>query len=274
MAAASDAPALVGVGSERDLPLVELAAQEAAAFGHPLQLIHTFDWGAAFAAESVAGTHDAAAELLDRAVEVAREVEETLTVGHEIAEGSRVQPLIRRSETAFLVAVGDSGMSTRQPGCALPADTPAVQLVTQAGCPVLVARHEPPTKGPVLVGVDGSVGSRQALKWAFDCAIRRTGRLVAVRVVERGYDDTPAILADTVAEIGGPEPGVPVECHTIRGAPGDVLVEQSRSAQLVVVAARGQQPGRGMIGATCQTLLYHSPTPTVVVRGVPPAESP
>ncbi|WP_019871409.1 universal stress protein [Salinispora oceanensis] len=274
MAAANDAPVLVGVGSERDLPLVELAAREAAAFEHPLQLIHTFDWGAAFAAESVVGTHDEAAELLDRAVKVARAVEETLPVGHEIAEGSRVQPLIRRSETAFLVAVGDSGMSTRQLGCSLPADTPAVQLVTQAGCPVLVTRREPPIKGPVLVGVDGSVSSRQALKWAFDCAVRRSGRLVAVRVVEHGHDDAPAILADAVAEVGGPEPGVPVECHTIPGAPGDVLVEQSRSAQLVVIAARGQQPGRGMIGSACQAMLYHSPTPTVVVRGLAPADSP
>lgn len=274
MAAANDAPVLVAVGSERDLPLVELAAREAAAFEHPLQLIHTFDWGAAFEAESVAGTHDAAVELLDHAVKVAREVEETLPVGHEIAEGSRVQPLIRRSETAFLVAVGDSGMSTKQLGCPIPADTPAVQVVTQAGCPVLVARREPPAKGPVLVGVDGSVASQQALKWAFDCAVRRAGRLVAVRVVERGQDDAPEILADTVAAVGGAEPGVPVECHTIRGAPGDVLVEQSRSAQLVVMAARGQQPGRGMIGSACQAMLYHSPTPTVVVRGLAPAESP
>ncbi|WP_018721690.1 universal stress protein [Salinispora fenicalii] len=274
MAAASDAPVLAAIGSERDLPLVDLAAREAAAFGHPLRLIHTFDWGAAFKAPSIAGTHDAAAELLDRAAKVAQKIDETLSVREDIAEGSTVETLIRKSETAFLIAVGDSGMSTREPGCSIPADTPVVQVVARAGCPVLVARQDTPPKGPVLVGVDGSVGSRQALKWAFDCAVRRAGRLVAVRVVERGHDDAPEILAEVVTQVGGPEPAVPVECHTIRGAPGDVLVEQSRSAQLVVVAARGHQPGRGMIGSACQAVLYHSPTPMVVVRGLAPAESP
>ncbi|WP_018253411.1 universal stress protein [Salinispora mooreana] len=274
MAAASDAPVLAAVGSEQDLPLVDLAAREAVAFGHPLRLIHTFDWGAAFKAPSIAGTHDEAARLLDRATKIAREVDETLSVRDDITEGSTVETLIRVSETAFLIAVGDSGMSTRELGCFIPADTPAVQVVARAGCPVLVVRHDTPSKGPVLVGVDGSVGSRQALKWAFDCAVRRAGRLVAVRAVEQGHDDAPEILAEVVADVGGPEPAVPVECHTIRGAPGDVLVEQSRSAQLVVVAARGHQPGRGMIGSACQAVLYHSPTPMVVVRGLAPAESP
>ncbi|WP_038842133.1 universal stress protein [Salinispora arenicola] len=274
MTAASDAPVLVGVGSEQDLPLVRLAAQEAAAFGRPLRLMHSFDWGEAFKAPSIAGPHDAAQDLLDRAVELAGKVDESLPVRDEIAEGSTVETLIRRSEAAFLVAVGDSGMSTRQPGCANPAETPAVQVAARAGCPVLVARRDPPPEGPVLVGVDGSTGSRQALRWAFDCAVRRAGRLVALRVVDRGHDENPEILAEIVASVADRQPAVPVECHTIRGTPGDVLVEQSRSAQVVVLAARGHQPGRGMIGSAVQSVLYHSPTPVIVVRGITPADSP
>jgi nucleotide-binding universal stress UspA family protein len=43
----------------------------------------------------------------------------------------------------------------------------------------------------------------------------------------------------------------------VRGDPGTVLVEQSRSAQLAVVGARGEEPWRGMLGEVSQRLLYH-----------------
>ncbi|NJP33398.1 universal stress protein [Micromonospora thermarum] len=274
MTAVTDAPVLAGVGSERNLPLVRMAAGEAVGHERPLRLLHAFDWGAALAAPSVAGPHDAAEELLARATEVAKDVDENLPVSGEISEEPTVDMLVRRSDTAFLVAVGDSGMSTR-PGSCVPADAPAVQVAARAGCPVLVGRRDPPPEGPVLVGVDGSPDSRKALAWAFDCAARREARLVAVRVAEPGCaDDDPAVLTGIVARIGERWPAVPVECHTIRGYPGAVLVEQTRSAQLGVVAARADQPGRGMLGSVSQTLVYHSPAPVIVVRGLAPTEGP
>ncbi|MGN9776489.1 universal stress protein [Micromonospora sp. H33] len=273
MAAVTDAPVLAGVGSERNLPLVRLAAREAAAYGRPLRLLHAFDWGAALTAPSVAGQHDATEELLARATEVAKDVDETLPVSGEISEEPAVEALVRRSETCFLVAVGDSGMSTN-PGSCVPAEAPAVRIAARAGCPVLVGRRDPPSEGPVLVGVDGSIDSRKALAWAFEYAARREVRLVAVRVAEPGADDDPAVLTGIVARVGERRPTVPVECHTIRGDPGAVLVEQSRSAQLAVVAARGNQPGRGMLGSVSQSVLYHSPAPVIVVRGLAPADGP
>ncbi len=270
MAAATDAPVLAGVGSERNLPLVRLAAQEAAAHERPLRLLHAFDWAAALAAPSVAGPHDAAEELLARATEIAKDVDETLPVSGEITEGPVVDMLVRQSDAAFLVVIGDGGMSG-DPGW-VPADSVPVQVAARAGCPVLVDRRDPPPDGPVLVGVDGSDDSRQALAWAVDCAARRGARLVAVRVVEPGADDDPAVLGDIVARAA--LPSVAVECHTVRGNPGQVLVEQSRSTQVTVVAARGDQPNRGMLGSVCQKVLYRAPAPVIVVRGVVAAEDP
>ncbi|RKN38395.1 universal stress protein [Micromonospora endolithica] len=277
MAAADDAAVLVGIGSERDLPVVRLAAQEAAGHERPLRLLHAFDWTAAFGGPSVAGSRTDAEGLISRAAAVANEVEPALPVSGEIVEGAPVVVLIRRSEAAFLVAVGDGGMAN----CAtcVPADAPAVQLAARAGSPVLVVRRDPPPQGPVLVGVDGTDSSRQALGWAFDCARRRGARLLAVRVVEPGGPDgrhgpgapggadDPDLLEDIVAEYRTRFPSVSTECHTIQGAPGTVLVEQSASAQLVLIAARGDEPARGMLGAVSQTLLYHAPSPVVVVRG-------
>ncbi|MGN9809869.1 universal stress protein [Micromonospora sp. BQ11] len=265
MAAPTDA-VLVGVGSERNLPLVRLAAQEAAAHARPLHLLHAFNWAGALEAPSVAGPRAEAEDLIARAAAVANEVEPALPVSGEIVEGGPVPALVRRSEAAFLVAVGDSGMTT----CAtcVSTDAPAVQLAARAGSPVLVARSDPPPQGPVLVGVDGSASSQRALAWAYDCAARREARLLVVRVAEADDSDDPGLLAGIVARCAERHPEVSAECHTIRGDPGTVLVEQSRSAQLSLVAARGDDPWRGMLGAVSQSLLYHAPSPVIVVRGI------
>jgi nucleotide-binding universal stress UspA family protein len=271
MAAPTHGAVVVGVGAEdEDLQLVRLAAAEAAAHGRSLHLLHAFNWAAALEAPSVAGPRAAAEELLERAGRVAAQVEPGVPVSGEIVEGSPVDALIRSSGSAFLVALGDGGMAGC--GACVPADAPAVQVAARAGCPVLVGRPDPPPPGPVLVGVDGSESSRTALEFALAHAARRGARLLAVRVVEPGHPDTGAdVLADVVARYGPRHPGVPTECHTVRGDPGAVLVEQSRSAQLAVAGARGDEPWRGMLGEVSQSLLYHSPAPVIVVRGLPPA---
>ncbi|MEV4464385.1 universal stress protein [Micromonospora echinofusca] len=267
MAAPTDAAVLVGLGTERNLPVVRLAAQEAAAHGRPLCLLHAFDWAAALEAPSVAGPRADAEELISQATQVANEVEPALPVSGEIVEGALVPTLVRRSESAFLLAVGDGGMATS--GECVSVDAPAVQLAARAGCPVLVVRRDPPPQGPVLVGVDGSDSSLAALEWAFECAAGREARLLAVRVVEpEDGDEDAGQLVGMVARSAHRFPSVATECHTIRGDPGTVLVEQSRSAQVVLVASRGDEPWRGMLGAVSQALLYHSPAPLIVVRGL------
>ncbi|MEU7587473.1 universal stress protein [Micromonospora sp. NPDC049230] len=272
MAAPADAAVLVGIGSVLDLPVVEQAAQEAAGHGRPLHLLHMFDWQAAFAADTVAAPRDRAEELLTRAAQLAHQAEPELTVGSEIVESGMLATLIRRSETAFLLAVGDSGMAGS--GQCVPAETPAVQLAARAGCPLLVVRREPPPQGPVLVGVDGSPSSHLALRWAVECAARRDTRLLALRVVEQD-EDTDAVteqLVEALAQHTCRNGSVPTECRVVRGDPGQVLIETSRTSQLALVAARGDEPGRAMLGAVAQSLLYHSPAPVVVVRGL--AEAP
>ncbi|MEU4474352.1 universal stress protein [Micromonospora sp. NPDC023888] len=268
MAVPADAAVLVGLGSELDLPVVEQAAQEAAGHGRPLHLLHTFDWHAAFAADSVAAPRDRAEELLTRAAQLAHQAEPGLTVGSEIVESAMLATLIRRSETAFLLAVGDSGMAGS--GQCVPAETSAVQLAARAGCPLLVVRREPPPQGPVLVGVDGSPSSHLALQWAVECAARRDARLLALRVVEQD-EDTDAVaeqLSEAVARHAGRNGSVPIECRVVRGEPGQVLIDTSRASQVALVAARGDEPGRAMLGAVAQSLLYHSPAPVIVVRGL------
>ncbi|MEU4567611.1 universal stress protein [Micromonospora sp. NPDC023956] len=268
MSAAADAPVVVGVsGTEQSLPVVRLAAREAAEHGRPLHVLHAFNWEAALAAPSVAGARAEAERAIDRAVEVANEVAPGLPVDARVVEGTAVGALLRRSESALLVVVGDGGMATRD---CVPPDAAAVQVASRAGCPTLVARLGPPPVGPVLVGLDGSPTSRSALDFALDCAARHGGRLRAVRVIDPDDDGTRPgqDVADLLAERGGQHPTVAAEAEVVRGDPGQVLIDESRTARLVVVGTRGDQPWRGLLGAVSQSLLYHAPAPVMFVRRV------
>ncbi|WP_341719798.1 universal stress protein [Micromonospora sp. FIMYZ51] len=274
MTSASDRPVLAGVGPEDATTVAGIAARVAAAHGRGLHLLHAFNW-AAMQAPAVSASRTDAEELIAQATAAVRQIEPALAVTTEIAEGSAVANLVRRSAAAFLVAIGDGGMSHCQ-RC-IPADSPAVQVAARAERPVLVIRREPPPRGPVLVGVDGSATSEIALTWALACAAGQGARLLAVRVVEPDGDVASAgdQLRELVSRCAADRSDVAIECHAVCGDPGEVLVDQSRSAQLAVVAARGDEPLRGMLGAVSQALLYHSPAPVIVVRGVsgPPDES-
>lgn len=268
MAAAADAPVVAGVsGSEQSLSVVRVAAREAAEHGRPLHVVHAFNWEAALAAPSVAEARDAAERVIDRAVTVAGEVAPDVPVDGRVIEGTAVDALLRRAETAFLVVVGDGGMTARD--CVSP-EAAAVQVAARAGCTVLVARLAPPPVGPVLVGLDGSPVARCVLDFALDCAARNDGRLRAVRVVEPGDDPEAAEqeVADLLAERCPRHPTVTVEPLVLPGDPGTTLVQQAGSARLAVAGTRGDEPERGMLGAVSQALLYHAPAPVALIRAV------
>ncbi|MEV0005786.1 universal stress protein [Micromonospora sp. NPDC050980] len=270
MAAPSDGAVVVGVGrSAQALSVVHTAADEAAAHHRPLRLLHAFNWAPTGGPAPAGGTRVDAESVLEQAGRLVADAAPDVPVSGEIVEGSPVEALLRAADTAFLVALGDGGSSTC-PTC-VPADAPAVELASRAGCPVLVGRSEPAPPGPLLVGYDGSPGSPATLAYAFDCAERRGARLLAVRVVEpdrRDGDD--GVLEQAVHRHAVRHPRVTADCQTVCGDPRTVLLDRSRSAQLAVVGARGDGPVRSSLGEVSQALLYHSPAPLIVVRGLDP----
>ncbi|MCX5193040.1 universal stress protein [Streptomyces sp. NBC_00249] len=140
----------------------------------------------------------------------------------------------------------------------------------------------------IVVGVDGSNHSKEALRWAVAQAKATGGRVHAVMSWEWNTNpfavgtggeeelvtaETAARrkLSDTVAEAVGTSPGVPVFRRVEQGSPGQVLVEASQEAELTVVGTRGYGGIKGaLLGSVSQQVVQYAASTVVVVRdGVP-----
>jgi nucleotide-binding universal stress UspA family protein len=76
------------------------------------------------------------------------------------------------------------------------------------------------------------------------------------------------LLSEALAGRQERYPGVVVEHRVVHGGTREALIEASRSAQLVVVGARGRGGFAGLLlGSVSQALLHHAHGPVAVVRG-------
>lgn len=133
----------------------------------------------------------------------------------------------------------------------------------------------------VVVGVDGSDGSRDALRWA-----ARHARLIGAEVHAVTGWDVPAtifvtptyhgsdyqrearsVLEATVEETLGKEPDVPVELRLVQDRAALALTREAKDAELLVVGSQGRAGLPGMhLGSVANYVVHHAPCPVVVVR--------
>jgi nucleotide-binding universal stress UspA family protein len=159
-------------------------------------------------------------------------------------------------------------------------------LVVDRGGTVVVST---PTTDPVsdgtriVVGVDGSPHSEEALRWALGQA-RLTGRPVdAVRAwripvgygVEAGgplllHDwegHAAGSLRDTVASVVEPADVDRVSQRVVKGHPAAVLLDAAVDAALLVVGNRGRGGSTGMLlGSVSRHVIARATCPVVVIR--------
>lgn len=143
----------------------------------------------------------------------------------------------------------------------------------------------------VVVGVDGSLGSLVALRWAAQEAVGLDAELLAVHAYHPAPDarscewpvctpDHPAEqaqarIAGVVRQALAGEPARPAIRILVRaGEAGPILAEAAHHARMLVVGSRGH--GRlvgallGSVGAYCQR---HARCPVVVIPTPPEAQA-
>ncbi|MFF8196184.1 universal stress protein [Streptomyces bobili] len=286
---------IVGVdGSAAGLAAVEAAAREAQSRGAGLRVVHAFVWpamhvplGPSSLGPPEGGIRNMAERLLAEAVERARAVAPEVEVGHALVTGEPLTVLEAQSRSAELVVVGSRGMGGF---VGLLAGSTAVHLAAHGRCPLLVVREQPAADGPIVLGVDGSAAGESAVDFAFAEAALRNAPLLALHAwttwnaplpppqdASAPYANPPGALAgeeerllyEALAGHREKYPDVVVEHRTVHGRTREALIEASRSAQLVVVGARGRGGFAGLLlGSVSQAVLHHAHCPVAVVRGV------
>ena len=137
----------------------------------------------------------------------------------------------------------------------------------------------------IVVGVDGSAGSRRALTWAAAEAASHGSDLVVVNVwehtllppagsvsVSEHYVPDPSQrtaddLLQVIKEELGEEPPVLVQPLAKQGRPAKVLIEESAEADLLVVGPRGHGGFAGLVlGSVSQHVAAYAKCPVTVVR--------
>jgi nucleotide-binding universal stress UspA family protein len=139
----------------------------------------------------------------------------------------------------------------------------------------------------IVVGVDGSASSREALEWAVKHAALEHAPLTVIAVHEvaaSAWTGSPIVFPEdrpaeqqaqqaaqeavnkAVSALGGPGP----DSVTVRGVSGQaaqLLIEASAHADLVVVGSRGAGGFANLLtGSTSSKVVNHAACPVVVVR--------
>ncbi|WP_182903934.1 universal stress protein [Microbispora sp. H10830] len=283
---------VVGVdGSAQALCAVDWAAAEAGSRRLPLRIVHIavrWEYNVAIREPGLEAPRPEAAglEVLRIAEDRARTFA-SVDVGCRLGIGPISATLLQEAADAALLVLGSHGTGgfTR-----LLLGSVSRQIAEHAACPVVVVPEKPdigPGRSGIVVGVDGSEASVDAVGFAFEEASLRSVGLRAVHawahpaypreVRPVRYDMTAVeregarLLSESLAGWKAKYPDVPVAEEVIEGVPASVLVEASSAAELLVVGARGRGGfAKLRLGSVSHAVLHHAEGPVAVVRSLHP----
>ena len=228
-------------------------------------------------AEAEAKAHRALAETVDAALPADR----VKLVKLRVSTRDPAAALLQQAGRAELLVVGPHGHGGIS-GLLLGSVTEHV--LSRATCPVAVVhprRH--PETGRIIVGLDGSDCSRQALEWALHQAAITEAQVEAVLAWEwhpqYGYGlplfGAPVdvqqrwaenLLAQETGKLAAAEAARLIG-HVERGNAAAVLVAASADADMIVVGNHGAGTAVSrLLGSVSQKVARHAQVPVVVVH--------
>lgn len=140
----------------------------------------------------------------------------------------------------------------------------------------------------IVVGVDGSGHSQDALRWGAHLAAIYGAQLDAVTAWEYpasyGWAAVPQdwnpgkdmqeVLQDTVHKVFGDQPPAGLTLHVGEGSAAKVLIDAAAGATMLVVGSRGHGGFAGLLlGSVSGNVAEHATCPVLIIHGdeLPPA---
>jgi nucleotide-binding universal stress UspA family protein len=163
-----------------------------------------------------------------------------------------------------------------------------MSVVHRAHVPVIVVPANPDRTGDtmkkIVVGVDGSTESLQALEWAYNEASVSGAELTAVHGWLYPYDgprtsvseprtqmqlDAMEELKSSLESLGPRLTGGTTHVHArlTEQSPAEALLDEGNDADLIVVGSRGRGAFRAaLVGSVSRTVAQHAQCPVAIIR--------
>jgi nucleotide-binding universal stress UspA family protein len=280
------APVVAGVdAAESNVSALKWSADQAAGSGTSLRLVYVINKSLLDSPYYSQSDLDRfVSTLMSKARAVAEEDHPDLEVHSDVVRGFPRSQLVETSRDASMLVVGRRGTGTFGE---LLLGSVAMSVATHSRVPTAVIPHLWDQKtfsaDPLVIGVDENGASDEALAFAFEMARQRDVPLHAVQVVPAGAeflrmqpavaeppdDHAKAVGALEAATAGWQEkyPDVRLTCRPEWGHPVRALVDESVSAQMVILG--GSRQGRlsaPLLGSVQHGVLHHAHCPVVVVH--------
>jgi nucleotide-binding universal stress UspA family protein len=288
------APIVVGLDeSPSSRSALDWAVAEAARRRLPLRLVHAVEWQPYGAVPGGPKTDrgDRHEEILIQAGEHVQATAPGIDTTAETIDGGAAGVLVEESQRATMVVVGSRGHGELR---SLFGGSVGVQVGAHAHCPVVVVRphvsessmseSERHGIGRVVVGVDGSKLSENAIRFAFEEAALRGIGLTAVHAWKYPMSASPSdmlfavyertdvdihneLLGEALAGHRKAHPDVPVREVSGYGDPASVLIHESAGAELLAVGSRGHGGFTGLLlGSVSDAAIRHAACPVAVIH--------